>query len=628
MSQQINLDDFTVNSISQVAKQNLGVTDVEETNQIVDVPTLEETITDEVIQKIDKKNKKAKSKSQSKKDAETRRKNKKIDEAIQELPTEQFEEQNQQIAEEYEVGYGIEVPEKVDMVDTEQVIAAAEESIDVNPEELVLEPVKKKSKSGYFKSKVNVGANHLPARVHKLSSYLKSSTKGGIVPRITDLRIIVHTNETQLRNSKIKLTAKSITYKPKQSFIATKKGTRVIISIPEQDNGEYIMYLSDGRRHVAWQIPKMNGISDDSYNQWIAARIADFFVKGIEVVALKVQLRKDPDPMMPLIDSILVSGEYKAVPRIAKYGDQIKIDEVSFFKPGSRNSGLQIDVTRRGIDKYSVTAYGPGLNEDGDPMNLNLGIDGVNVDKHAAGSSFSFTVYTLGQLEDRLKKVMDIFFDTDISKMAGFDDASLKENPERILRKYANMGSKLAFKPLKLAYKEILKTVEDELDNGADVELVIDDVLDKKQVAEVARKAVKTGSNIKSKMNGDLIGEAIKGHTDYLTFTLIYCLTFMSEADKRRSSTFITSEKYYYNKDIQNKSKPRAEHYTDVKDHRPAPEREKSLAGRGADRNYHTGEYLFHLTYTLKGKQCKIAAKTFKEIMDKTQFLTSKPQFV
>lgn len=102
----------------------------------------------------------------------------------------------------------------------------------------------------------------------------------------------------------------------------------------------------------------------------------------------------------------------------------------------------------------------------------------------------------------------------------------------------------------------------------------------------------------------------------------------MSEADKRRSSTFITSEKYYYNKDIQNKSKPRAEHYTDVKDHRPAPEREKSLAGRGADRNYHTGEYLFHLTYTLKGKQCKIAAKTFKEIMDKTQFLTSKPQFV
>jgi hypothetical protein len=102
----------------------------------------------------------------------------------------------------------------------------------------------------------------------------------------------------------------------------------------------------------------------------------------------------------------------------------------------------------------------------------------------------------------------------------------------------------------------------------------------------------------------------------------------MSEKDKRRSSTFITSEKYYYNKEMQSKSKGRAEHYTDVKDHRPAPEREKSLAGRGADRNYHGGDYLFHLTYTLKGKQCKIAAKTFKEIMDKTQFLTSKPQFV
>lgn len=626
MSQQINLDDFMVDSISEVAKQNLGVSDVEETNQIVDVPTLEETITDEVIEKIDKKNKKAKSKSQSKKSAETRRKNKKVDEAIQELPTEQFEEKNQEIAQEYEVGYGIDVPDKVDMVDTEQVIADAETVIDINPEELVLEPVKKKSRTGYFKSKVNVGANHLPARVHKLSSYLKSSTKGGIIPRITDLRIIVHTNETQLRNSKVKLTAKSITYKPKQSFIATKKGTRVIISIPEQDNGEYIMYLSDGRRHVAWQIPKANSISEDSYNQWIAARIADFFVKGIEVVALKVQLRNDPDPLMPLIDSILVSGEYKAMPKIVRYGDSIKIDEVTFRKPGSRNSGLQIDVTRMGIDKYSVTAYGDGLNDDNEPMNLNLGIEGTKLDK--TGSTFTFVVYTLGQLEDRLKKVMDVFFDADISKMAGFDEDSIKENPERVLRKYNNMGSKLSFKPLKLAYKEILKKVDDELEHGVDIELVIDDVLDKKQVAEVARRATKTGSNVKSKMNGDLIGEAIKGHTDYLTFTLIYCLTFMSEKDKRRSSTFITSEKYYYNKEMQSKSKGRAEHYTDVKDHRPAPEREKSLAGRGADRNYHGGDYLFHLTYTLKGKQCKIAAKTFKEIMDKTQFLTSKPQFV
>lgn len=626
MSQQINLDDFMVDSISEVAKQNLGVSGVEETNQIVDVPTLEETITDEVIEKIDKKNKKAKSKSQSKKSAETRRKNKKVDEAIQELPTEQFEEKNQEIAQEYEVGYGIEVPDKVDMVDTEQVIAEAETVIDINPEELVLEPVKKKSRTGYFKSKVNVGANHLPARVHKLSSYLKSSTKGGIIPRITDLRIIVHTNETQLRNSKVKLTAKSITYKPKQSFIATKKGTRVIISIPEQDNGEYIMYLSDGRRHVAWQIPKANGISEDSYNQWIAARIADFFVKGIEVVALKVQLRNDPDPLMPLIDSILVSGEYKAMPKIARYGDSIKIDEVTFRKPGSRNSGLQIDVTRMGIDKYSVTAYGDGLNDDNEPMNLNLGIEGTKLDK--TGSTFTFVVYTLGQLEDRLKKVMDVFFDADISKLAGFDEDSIKENPERVLRKYNNMGSKLSFKPLKLAYKEILKKVDDELEHGVDIELVIDDVLDKKQVAEVARRATKTGSNVKSKINGELIGEAIKGHTDYLTFTLIYCLTFMSEKDKRRSSTFITSEKYYYNKEMQSKSKGRAEHYTDVKDHRPAPERDKSLAGRGADRNYHGGDYLFHLTYTLKGKQCKIAAKTFKEIMDKTQFLTSKPQFV
>lgn len=626
MSQQINLDDFMVDSISAVAKQNLGVSDVGETNQIVDVPTLEETITDQVIEKIDDKNKKAKSKSQSKKSAETRRKNKKVDEAIQKLPDEEFVEKAQEIAQEYETGYGIEVPKEADIVDAEQVIAEAEQVIDVNPEDLVLEPIKKKSRAGYFKCKVNVGANVMPARVHKLSSYLKSSTKGGIVPRITDLRVIVHTNETQLRNSKVKLTAKSITYKPKQSFISTKKGTRVIISIPEQDNGEYIMYLSDGRRHVAWQIPKMNGVSEESYNQWIAARIADFFVKGIEVVALKVQLRKDPDPLMPLIDSILVSGDYKAIPQIARYGESIKIDAVRFFKPGSRNSGVAVDVTRDGIDKYSVTAYGEGLGEDENFFNLNLGIDGNKLKN--TGSTFTFVVYTIGQLEEHLKKAMDVFFDADISKIAGFDDESLKENPERILRKYKNMGSKLTFKPLKIAYTEILKTVEDELENGALVELSIDDVLDKKQVAEIARKAVKTGSNIKSKMNGELIGEAIKGHTDYLTFTLIYCLTFMSEKDKRRSSSFITSEKYYYNKEMQSKSKGRAEHYTDVKDHRPAPERERSLAGRGQDRNYHGGDYLFHLTYTLKGKQCKITAKTFKEINDKTKFLTQNPQFV
>lgn len=625
MSQQINLDDFLVSSIGQYAKQNLGIGDADETNQIVEVPSVSQVMSDEVIEKIDKKNKKSKSKTDSKKNIETRKKNKKIDEKIQSLPDDEFKEKVEEISQEYETAYGIEVPNNADIVDTEQVIAKAEETIEVNPEELVIEPVKKQSRKGYFKCKVNVGANTMPPRVHKLSSYLKQSTKGGIVPRITDLRIIVHTNETQLRNSRLKLTAKSITYKPKQSFIATKKGTRVIISIPENDNGEYIMYLSDGRRHVAWQIPKMNGVSEDSYNQWIAARIADFFVKGIEVVALKVQLRQNPDPLMVVIDGVLAFPDFKAYPQLMKYSSGIEIDSVKFVKQGSNNSGHEVTVKKVGMDKYSVTAYGPGIDNDGDPINIPLGTDGK---KANLGSTFTFTYYNISELEKYLKSALDNFFDGDISKLGGFDEKSLKDNPEKIIRKYQSMGSKLSFKPMKLAYKDILAYVQDEIDNGPDADIVIDDILDKKQVSEIAKKAVKTGSNVKSKMNGDLIGEAIKGHTDSLTFILMYCLTFIEEKDKRRSSTFITSEKYYYNKQLQSKSKGRAEHYTDVKDRRPALERERSLAGKGQDRNYHGGDYMFHLSYVYKGKQCKIAAKTFKEIMDKTRFLTNKPQFV
>ena len=64
-----------------------------------------------------------------------------------------------------------------------------------------------------------------------------------------------------------------------------------------------------------------------------------------------------------------------------------------------------------------------------------------------------------------------------------------------------------------------------------------------------------------------------------------------------------------------------------VNDRRDYPERKKTiLEKQGIERNYNSRIYLFQLEYSINSVTNIYRAKTFKEIMEKTKFLTDNPE--
>lgn len=579
----------------------------EKEDDIVDVPSLLSTAAEDFIKGIDEHNKQNMTANESKKVLQEIQDNVQTEKkARKRKPKKVVIDENNETRNIIENATGLEIPAKTDALDVVEALEAASDlHIDTNKVEV--ERTEEKTEDGFYKAAVTLQPKYLPSKVHILSKMVINVSKGKVLPRTTELRVIVHTNETQLRNSQLKLTGKCVTYKPKQSEIATKKGTRVIVSIPDSGDS-WFLYLSDGRDHRIFDIPEA-----ETHIEWIAKRINDFFTIGIETTAWKIHLREIKSPMMDITDMVLKTGEYQARPVFNKEGNRISY--VLFYKKNSVNGWLRIAL----IDKYPFYNV-EGFTSSSRPK------ESAYFDIHLT-EDLNKTNYTFDEIEKNLIPTLDKCFDRpeeDWYEAMGLGIDSIASDPKLLLAKLGIMKGKLSFRPLKQAFESVIEYMEDEIDNGRKVGIHIDKVVEKEKMQKALDATYK-----KSRMDGKIEGECIVGGTDKCKFVLTYMLLFLNKRDKRVSSEFITSDKYYYNKDLQRKSMLRAEHYTDVKDTRPASERDRSLAGRGEDRNYHSGDYVFMLEYTslVNGHKSRFISKTFNEMMEKTGFLTEKVRF-
>lgn len=515
------------------------------------------------------------------------------------------------IAHQIEGFTGIEVPEEVDPIATAAHVIETQPILEVvDPKDVEIKALSSIGEYGYPKEKISIKKEKLPSAFESITKALNAVSKGAISlnERPTEFRVIVHTNETQLRNSSRKLSPYAVTYKPLQAKLKTNKGTRVILSLPDKNSTSLYIYLSESRDHQIFEIQDYA-----KYTDWLAKVIWSFFTSGIKVAAWKIKIREVDSPLMKVVDQVLLTGNYLATPHLDK--NEKRIDYVYFLKKNTPNSWMRV-VVKEEYPNFIVEA----LTVSSRPGESAI----MMVDLNDSGKDR----YTLKDLMTYLVVKMDYLFDRKESEWMddlGYGSKSCLKNPKLVINKLGILKNKITYKPLKNVMDGFMQIIQTEIDEGPKVGLQVKDVVDKNHL----KKAFKAPKWKVSNSKGDMDGEAIFAETTKLEFLLTYMYLYLPEYDPRTSSEFITSEKYYYNKDLQKKSPQLAKHYTDVKDRRPAVERQRSLAGRGEDRRYNSGVYSFVLEYTDKatGRSYKYIATHFEDVLKNTLFLTNNPKF-
>lgn len=537
------------------------------------------------LKELETKNIKNSNKNEAVKNIRKRKEEKaKVMQDIAELNPEEKLEINEIVAQELKVVSDISIADDVNVIEAELDINNALEDIPVGKNEnKLLDNIEikavtsaPKSKDGYYKHTVTFKKEGIPQQINYISSYIKKQSKGIVIPRITDLRTIANTNKTQLRNFNIKLGPITITYRPKAGKMKANKGTRVMVSLPEnyESTGDLIIYMQESRSKNILILNSKEFESVEHFNQFIGDRIAEYFIVGYDIAVKKLQLRTVNNPLMGLIDEIVKTHEFKARPYVDKDNHLYGVDFVARDTP--QNEWLYFNVMEADLaGTYIVKAK----MFDGD-YELEL-----------AMSERKSRTYTLEQLRSKLYISMVNGYKKDWSNELGTNDKS-DVGRSRLIDKWF---SSLKIRTVKNAFISLLEIEEGE----NPVNLKIDSVIGERQF---------------KLENDNLKGESIMGHTDYTSFKLSYYLMPLPGKDSRDSKSFITSEKYYS--------------MTGVKTRQEYQDRRNTVFKKeGKNRKYNTGANVFELQYTHKGTDHVYIAKTLDDIIDDTQFLTDHVKF-
>jgi hypothetical protein len=477
---------------------------------------------------------------------------------------------NQQVKSEIEQLKNVQLPEDVNYVEVEETVDTALADIpDGSNYDIIdveITRIEKKDKSGYFKTKVNIKKENIPDQINQIASYVKKQTNGLISPRVCDLRVIGNTNKTQLRGSNLKLSVGTIVFKPDHTKLKVNKGTRFMISIPENydSTGNLIVYMQESRAKKILEVTAKDFPSINVFNEFIGDRIAEYYFSGYEVTVKKLELRNVDNPLMSLITKIVQTHEYKAKP----YVDESRIYAVDFISKSPKNQWLIIQVIESDIkNTYKILA------------------------KNSADMSWEYQIsktdVTLNQLLKNFYDILDSCYNKDWSY-----ELNLAEDDN-----FYYLYDKLNHARLKKALIFLNDYAIDNPDSG----LTIKETLSKKDISKAIDK--------------EYDAEAIIGKTDNLDYYILTYLAFQIVAgDKRAGRDYITSQEYYdkYN----------------VKDRRDYQFRDKTvLMKQGSERNYNARIYLFQLEYSVKGKKHVYRNTNWDELMMETQFLSNNPRF-
>ena len=436
-------------------------------------------------------------------------------------------------------------------------------AVDIDDIEII--PSKtRKDKTGYFKTKVNIKKSNIPPVINTIASYVKQHTKGLISPRVCDLRVIGNTNKTQLRNSSLKLSVNTIVFKPDHTKLKVNKGTRFMISIPEnyESTGNLLVYIQESRAKTILELTAKDFPNQDVFNEFLGDRIAEYYYHGYEVTLKKLQLRGADNLLMPIISMVLNTQDYKAKPYC---DDDNHLYAVDFISNGAENQWLTIQIIEsEQFGKYDLKATSK------------LGVE-FNIKSEPV---------TLQWLNNNIVELLNKLYARDWSKeleAEGLDTSMLNMN-------------KLKHLKLREAYYTMVGLIESEPNLGLEI------------LGTLSRRDM-----LKLKKT-DYDAEAIIGKTNFCEFVLTYLAYPIVGGDKRKGREYITRQQYY------NK-------YS-VSDRRNYQQREKTILKKeGNERNYNARIYLFQLEFrTDKNQKYTIyRSKKFEDVVSITKFLTNVP---
>lgn len=485
---------------------------------------------------------------------------------------EQHEDAVQAITDAYEEITGNEIPEKVDMVEIRDAVIDAvseipdAEGVDLTNIELKVTKKDKESKAGYYKVKVNIKKSGIPNIINKIAGYVKSETKGLISPRVCDLRVIGNTNKTQLRGSTLKLSVNTVVFKPDSKKLKVNKGTRIMISIPDDFNstGNLLIYIQESRAKSIHEIKKSDFDTENKFINFIAERIVEYYVVGYQATIARITLHATNNPLTEIMTKILKSGQYKGQPLF----DESNMYGFDIATKSDLNQWLVVRVSESSVvpNKYDISAFNTVNGDEYDLIQRPL---------------------TYQELDRTGMKLIDAAFAKDWSDViTDADDVEYNEFMYNL--------QKLKHFKLRKAAIEIWDARE------SNTEISIIRTLSKNDMNKL--------------MVTDYDSEAILGKTSNVEWVLTYLAYPIIGGDARYGADYITRQQYYQKYDVKDRNEYQARKNT-------------VLVKEGLPRNYNARIYLFQLEYKIDGESNVYRARTFKEIKDDTGFLTNNLKF-
>lgn len=490
----------------------------------------------------------------------------------QTLEAQEFNDLNLTIKQELEIITGNELPDNMNFVELEEQIETALSEIpdgeNFSLSDINIKPIlQRKDKTGYYKTSVTFKGENFPAQLNYISSYVKEKTKGLIFPRKCDPRVIGNTNKTQLRGSSLKLGAISVVFKPDFEKLKVNKGTRIMISIPENYalTGNLLIFIQESRHKKILEITSKDFESQEIFNQFIGDRIAEYYVSGYDVTIKKLELRKTNNPLMDVVNTIVKTREYKVKPYT---DDESNLFCIDFISKGDKNQWLYIQVIESDITGF---------------YNVNA--------ENTADPTWEYEIsknLTIGALLKNLYDILGTCYDRDWSK-----ELDIQDEDDNFYYLY----DKLKHAKLKNALIKLNEVRSEQEEIG----VVLKETLSKKDTAKSISDAYDC--------------EAIIGKTNFVDYFILSFLAIpVIGGDKRKGADYITSEEYYqkYN----------------VKDRREYEDRDRTIvAKQGSERNYNARTYMFQIEYKVGDKTNIYRDLTFDSILEKTGLITSSIDF-
>lgn len=486
------------------------------------------------------------------------------------LTTEELEAKIAEVKEELEIIHNIDLPEQVNIVEVEEQIDTALDEIpngeDLSLEDLDIKRIDKKDKTGYFKTKVSIKKDNIPEQINYIASYVKKQTKGLISPRVCDLRVIGNTNKTQLRTSKLKLSLATVVFKPDVTKLKVNKGTRFMISIPEDysSTGNLLVYIQESRAKTILEVQSKDFPSTEQFSIFIADRIIEYYFSGYEITLKKLELRGVNNPLMDLINNILKTHEYKIKP----YTDaDSHLFSADFISKDVKNQWLVVNVIENDVPgTYDVIA------------------------KNTADQTWEFEILkgqSLGKLMNNMYNMLNQLYQKDWTIQLGLTDDD----------NFYYLYDKITHSKLKKA----MITLNDFSTENPETGFIIQNSLSKKDLSKA--------------LTPDYDAEALIGKSNNLDYYILSYMAIKVEGgDKRNGKDYITREQYY-------------EKYN-VSDKRNYQERTKTvLAKQNSNRNYNSRIYMFQLEYSVNKEKHIYRNPSFDIVLEETGILTDSIKF-